>query len=76
MPLRMLPAHAGIVKHELKNNDASHDWLHIERVCNLARRLARDEKLSEERMELVEIGALLHDIRDYKYSGRCTNLLR
>jgi uncharacterized protein len=55
------------VKKELDGNDASHDYAHIERVWALARTLAEAEKV--EHRELVEIGSLLHDIRDWKYSG-------
>lgn len=56
------------VKEELKNNDSSHDWFHIDRVRNLAKKLA--EKTSESvDLEIVELGALLHDIGDWKYTG-------
>lgn len=57
------------VKEELKNNDASHDWAHIERVRNIANKLS--EKKIVDR-ELVELGALLHEVGDWKYGGSKT----
>eukprot|EP00947_MAST-08B_sp_MAST-8B-sp1_P003083 g3083.t1 len=57
------------VEAELAGNDASHDWSHIARVWALARRLAADEGLGADDLELVELAALLHDIDDWKYSG-------
>jgi uncharacterized protein len=47
--------------------DGSHDFLHIERVMNLAETLARMEGVAD--IELVKLGALLHDLEDWKYSG-------
>ena len=41
---------------------------HIERVWKLAREIARLENIRN--TEVVELSALLHDIRDWKYSGR------
>lgn len=34
---------ADFVRDQLKSNDASHDWRHIERVWTLARTLAKEE---------------------------------
>jgi uncharacterized protein len=34
---------ADFVREQLKSNDASHDWRHIERVWTLARTLAKEE---------------------------------
>lgn len=55
------------VKKELANQDGSHDWHHIHRVRNLALKLAEEEKITN--LEVVELAALLHDIKDWKYSG-------
>jgi len=55
------------VKAELAQNDGSHDWAHIDRVRNLALVLAEEERI--ESSDVVELAALLHDIRDWKYSG-------
>lgn len=58
------------VKKELANNDASHDYAHIERVVNMAKKLARLEKVTDEQeLQVITLAALLHDVHDYKYSG-------
>mmetsp|Transcript_6328 Transcript_6328/g.16285 ORF Transcript_6328/g.16285 Transcript_6328/m.16285 type:complete len:227 (-) Transcript_6328:193-873(-) len=48
--------------------DSSHDWWHISRVRTLALKLADEEQLPGESLEVVELAALLHDIKDWKYS--------
>ncbi|KAF1333504.1 Hd repeat domain-containing protein, partial [Globisporangium splendens] len=58
---------ADFVRDQLKSNDASHDWRHIERVWTLARTLAKEENVPEENLEIVDLAALLHDIDDWKY---------
>jgi len=58
------------VKKELQNNDGSHDWHHINRVRKLAISLAHEEKITA--LDVVELAALLHDIKDWKYSGSDT----
>ncbi|TMW57388.1 hypothetical protein Poli38472_003313 [Pythium oligandrum] len=58
---------AEFVKEQLQSNDASHDWRHIERVWTLARALAKEENVSDESLEIVDLAALLHDIDDWKY---------
>jgi len=55
------------VKDELKGNDGSHDFHHINRVRKLALSLAEEEHI--ENTDVVELAALLHDIKDWKYSG-------
>eukprot|EP01132_Coremiostelium_polycephalum_P002134 gene2134-2631_t len=58
------------VKEELKGNDPSHDYEHVERVWNNAKYLAEKEGITDEDdLEIIEIAAILHDVRDYKYSG-------
>jgi len=57
------------VRTALEGNDASHDWAHIERVRDLALRIAVLEGLSEEQRFAVELGALLHDLKDWKYAA-------
>lgn len=57
----------------LKENDASHDYQHVDRVRNLALSLARNEGLVESTNtsrldeEMVALCALLHDVDDWKY---------
>lgn len=53
----------------LKENDASHDFAHIQRVHALAQHIAKQENCSADDLELVSLAALMHDIADYKYSG-------
>mmetsp|Transcript_11480 Transcript_11480/g.42013 ORF Transcript_11480/g.42013 Transcript_11480/m.42013 type:complete len:230 (+) Transcript_11480:1-690(+) len=50
--------------------DGSHDWWHIHRVRNLAMKLATMEGIEDEATrETIEMAALLHDVKDWKYSG-------
>jgi len=53
------------VKTELQNAEGGHDWFHIERVWKNAKLIAQSEKVS---LEVVELGALLHDIADSKFN--------
>jgi uncharacterized protein len=55
------------VKQELSQNDGSHDWFHIDRVRKLALRIAKEEKV--ENLLVIELASLLHDVKDWKYSG-------
>ncbi|PNW83535.1 hypothetical protein CHLRE_05g234647v5 [Chlamydomonas reinhardtii] len=57
------------VRKELAATDASHDFAHIQRVRANARNLAQLEGLSADATCLVDLAALLHDVRDWKYSG-------
>ena len=52
------------VQKELKNAEGGHDWFHIERVWKNAKLIAKSEKVN---LEIVELGALLHDIADSKF---------
>jgi uncharacterized protein len=45
---------------------SGHDWWHIYRVRNTARLIAKGESAD---LLVVELGALLHDIADYKLHG-------
>jgi len=57
------------VRNQLANNDGSHDWWHIERVWRVAVELAKEEKMESEKLLVVELAALLHDLKDWKYAG-------
>lgn len=62
---------SNIYFQQLAGNDASHDWHHIERVWKLSCTLADKEGITDpQRRETIELAALLHDINDWKYSGR------
>ncbi len=52
------------VKENLEKDSTGHDWWHIHRVRNLAKRIAREEGAD---IFIVELAALLHDIGDYKF---------
>ena len=52
------------VRQKLKDAEGGHDWFHIERVLKNAREIAAGEDVD---LFVVELGALLHDIADYKF---------
>lgn len=52
------------VKETLSKDSTGHDWWHIYRVRNLAKRIALHEGAD---IFIVELAALLHDIGDYKF---------
>ena len=54
------------VKETLANAEGGHDWFHIYRVWKLARNVAQYEDVN---LFVVELGALLHDIADFKFHG-------
>ncbi|PTX45133.1 uncharacterized protein C8P64_1123 [Christiangramia gaetbulicola] len=54
------------VKERLANAEGGHDWFHIKRVLNNSRLIAEGENAN---LEIVELGALLHDIADSKFHG-------
>lgn len=54
------------VKKKLENAESGHDWFHIERVYKNALLIAEEEKCN---LEVVQIGALLHDIADSKFNN-------
>jgi len=54
------------VKSELQHAEGGHDWWHIERVLNNARTIAAPERVD---IFVTELGALLHDIADHKFTG-------
>ena len=52
------------VKQTLQNAEGGHDWWHIHRVWNNAKRIAETEQAD---LLTVELAALLHDIADSKF---------
>lgn len=52
------------VKDTLKDAEGGHDWFHIERVYNNTLSIAIGENVD---MQVVQLGALLHDIADSKF---------
>jgi len=58
---------AKFAREMMKNNDPSHDWHHVERVWKNAVHLAHTEEAKGADLEIVELGALFHDVVDFKY---------
>lgn len=54
------------VKKELENAEGGHDWFHIERVYKNSLLIASEENVD---LQIVSLGALLHDIADSKFHG-------
>jgi uncharacterized protein len=52
------------IRSKLEGEGSGHDWWHIDRVRNTALRIATDEKADA---FVIELGALLHDIADWKF---------
>lgn len=52
------------VRQTLSNAEGGHDWWHIYRVWQLARKIAETEEAD---LFIIELGALLHDIADSKF---------
>lgn len=52
------------VKARLGGEGSGHDWWHVSRVWKMAKRIGEKEKTDLFR---VELGALLHDIADWKF---------
>ncbi len=52
------------VKDHFQGEGTGHDWYHINRVVNVALRIGQEEGANP---DIVELGALLHDIADHKF---------
>ena len=52
------------VKQKLENTESGHDWFHIERVYKNALLISENENCN---LQIVQLGALLHDIADSKF---------
>lgn len=59
------------VKQSLQNAEAGHDWFHIERVLKNSLMIAEEEKAD---LFVINLGALLHDIADYKFHDGDENI--
>lgn len=58
---------AEYVKNKFDSENTGHDWWHLYRVWNLAKRIAKEEGSAD--ITVVELGALLHDIADFKFNN-------
>jgi len=54
------------IKKKFSGEGTGHDWWHIYRVWKLAEKIGRAEKAD---LFIVALGALLHDIADFKFHG-------
>lgn len=54
------------IRQKFEGEGSGHDWHHIDRVWKLARRIGQAEGAN---LEIVELGALVHDIADWKFTG-------
>ncbi len=59
----ILRAAAALAKSELEHEGSGHDWWHIYRVTELAKRIAAEENAD---LFICELAALLHDLADEK----------
>ncbi len=59
----ILQAAAALAKSELEHEGSGHDWWHIYRVTELAKRIAAAEQAN---LFICELAALLHDLADEK----------
>lgn len=62
---------ADYVRSALQNEASGHDWWHIWRVWQVARRIGQAENAD---MLVVELAALLHDIADWKAHAGDSNI--
>jgi len=62
--LSLIDSTISFVKDQLKTAEGGHDWFHIERVYRNALLIAESETCN---LEIVKLGALLHDIADSKF---------
>ena len=53
----------------MSHGDSGHDWSHIERVRNVALKIAEQEQANGATVdvEVVYLGAILHDVADHKF---------
>lgn len=55
------------LREMFEKEGTGHDWWHIERVLKNATAIAKKEKGAD--LFVVQLGALLHDIADFKFHG-------
>lgn len=61
------------VRNKLEGEGSGHDWWHIHRVYNIAVNLAKDTDNKAD-LYIIKLGALLHDIADWKFNGGDINV--
>ncbi|MCA8830263.1 HD domain-containing protein [Hymenobacter pini] len=58
---------ADFIREKFLHEGTGHDWEHIRRVWQVARALAQDTPGAD--LLVTELGALLHDVADWKFHG-------
>ena len=65
--MNIIEATAVHVEQQFAHDTTGHDWPHIRRVWQMARRLAAADPSAD--ATVTELAALLHDIADWKFHG-------
>jgi uncharacterized protein len=55
-------------EEDSSKRDPSHDFFHIQRVLKISIFIAEKEAIKDDSLEIIKLGAILHDIADYKYN--------
>lgn len=63
---RIIEQTRAFVEEKFSNEGTGHDWWHMYRVWKLSQHIAKTEKGIDQLV--VELGALLHDIADWKFN--------
>lgn len=63
---RILDRVRAYLKKEFPSDPTGHDYWHFDRVARLAKKIAASEKIKVN-MFVLELGALLHDVGDWKF---------
>lgn len=58
---------AKFVEAEMQGESSGHDWWHVYRVWHLAKIILESEPKADR--YIVELAALLHDLKDWKFEG-------
>ncbi len=66
LPAGLIDRTADHIRHLLEADSSGHDWWHIWRVWRMSRWLAEREGAD---VAVCELGALLHDVADWKFHG-------
>ncbi len=76
MANRLIEATAAHVQAAMRGEGSGHDWWHVWRVWNTAKRIAGAEAAAGAELdsEVVELAALLHDLGDHKFHGGDTSV--
>src|SRR6185503_6940113 len=72
----LIESTAAHVQAAMSGEGSGHDWWHVWRVWQTAKRIAADEIANHLFVdtEVVELAALLHDLGDHKFHGGDTTV--